>query len=107
MPRFDPIQEQLRRRTPITKWDIVTVTFDTADQDIVIPHALPTPDPEQLHYELLRGTAAGFLYHDGALTRRPWGQGYVILRASAPMTADIRLTVAAEPLRSRPIPQSV
>ena len=106
MPLFDAAQEQLRRRSPITKWQIVTVAVPTADTDTIVPHTLPTADPEQLNYELIRGTAAGFLYHDGSATRRPWGPGYVILRASAPMTADVRLTVAADPFRARPLPLS-
>lgn len=106
MPRFDAPTEQLRRRTDTSRWEIVTVTFDTADQDTVIPHRLPIADPESVNYQLLRGTAAGYLYHNGAPTRRPWGRGYIIIRASAPMTADIRLSTASEDARTRPLPQS-
>lgn len=107
MPGFDEAREQLKRRAPEGRWETVTVTFDAAHTDVVVPHALPTPDPEQIDYKILRTNGPGFVYHDGAATRRPWGTGFIVLRSTtAPLVADLRLSVSAEKIQSRSVPQA-
>ena len=95
------------KRSPVAAWQIAQVTFTTQGADLVIPHTLETPDPEQINYEVLRISGPAHIYHDGSPTRRRWGKGFIVLRADAvPVQADILLTIAAGPIQTRPIPTS-
>src|SRR5690348_5189855 len=108
MPLFEAGQEQFEKRSPIGQWQMVTVTFDAADTDVIVRHNLPAPLPEQIDYEVVRANGPVVIYHDGSPSRRKWGSGFIILRANtATVTADIRLTVSAEPINARPLPVGI
>lgn len=105
MALFNPGDEQLERRASIGRWQIVRASFETANQDVVIPHQLPTPDPEQVAYQQLNTTGPAILYHDGSATRARWGNGFVKLRVSvAPVVMDILLQVVAAPIGTTKLP---
>jgi len=101
-------QEQLDKRSPTASWQVVQVTFTEASADLVIPHRLETPDPEQITYQVLRQTGPAVVYHDGSPDRIPWGKGYVRLQCNqAPIQADILLTISAVPIQTRPLPAAI
>lgn len=105
MAFFNAGEEQLERRAAVGRWQIVRATFEDANTDLVIRHTLPTPDPEQVAYQLLNATGPGVIYHDGSATRSPWGTGFVRLRSSvAPLVADILLQVVAAPIGTTKLP---
>lgn len=94
----DPIKADLRpsaddlRATPFGQFEYKLVTFGVADTDVAVAHRLTPPFPFQICYRVLQQSAAGSVYYDATATRRPWTQGTIFLRASAPMTAVILLT---------------
>ena len=105
MPLFNPGDEQLERRASIGRWEIVRASFTTANEDLIIRHRLPTPDPEQVAYQQLNATGPATLYHDGSATRSAWGDGFVRLRVSvAPVVMDILLQVVAAPIGTTKLP---
>lgn len=105
MARFQPTPEQIEQRTNIGRWQIVTVSFTVFNVDTLVQHSLPVPKPEQIYYQQLRSTVPCSIYHNGGVTRKPWGPDFLYLRCDVvPATVDILLTVAPEPLDQRPIP---
>lgn len=84
------------RLQPYAQWEEVDVVFNSAaNADTVVVHRLEPPDPEHVNYLPVRKGQAADVYHDTAGTRKPWGQGYIILRspvASAKVT--LLLTVS-------------
>lgn len=108
MALFDTNAEQRERRSSIGRWQIVRATFETANQDVIIRHSLPTPDPEQVSYQVLNLTGPAVIYHDGSATRSPWGNGFIRLRANiVTVTADILLTVTAANIGTTKLPAGV
>lgn len=108
MALIDRIPEQIDKRSPTASWQIVQVTFTEPSVDLVIPHRLETPDPEQITYEVLRVTGPCNVWHDGSPDRIPWGKGYVRLRCNqAPIQADILLTISAVPIQTRALPTAL
>lgn len=107
-PRFEPGREQLDRRSPIGRWQVITKTFTAANTDTVVVHQLPTPKAEMVDYEVLRSNAPCTISHDGNADRKPWGDGYIVLRSDvAPVEVDLRLTVSAERRLNRRPPSGV
>ena len=108
MSLFNAGSEQLERRSNIGRWQLVRATFETANQDVVIRHSLPTPDPEQVSYQVLNITGPSIIYHDGSATRASWGNGFIRLRANiVTVSADILLTVSAANVGTTKLPAGV
>ncbi len=79
------------RSQPWAQWETVDVTFSsTADGDTAIQHTLNPPTPEHVNYIVLRNGQATSIYHDTSGTRKTWGPGNIILRAS---TASAKVTL--------------
>jgi hypothetical protein len=78
------------RTQPFASWQIVDVTFNsTANVDTVVQHTLQPHTSEHVNYIPIRKGQAADVYHDTSGTRKPWGNGYIILRspvASAKVT---------------------
>jgi hypothetical protein len=104
MPLFDAQSEQLERRAPFGRSEVRQVSFTAVATDTIIRHSLPTPDPNQIDYEVIRANAPAVVYHDGDPDRREWGEGFIVLRSSAVGTVDLRLSVSSEPIQIRKLP---
>lgn len=68
----------------------VDVTFGAADTDLDIRHTLNPTSFEDVGYLVVKADRATSIYNDQTGTRRPWGQGYIILRSSV---ADATVTL--------------
>jgi hypothetical protein len=93
--------KELERRhlegLPFSHHQYVDVVFGgTANLDTLIEHTLPTTDPEAVNYIIVRSDRAVVVYHDQSATRRPWGTGYIVLKANA-ASAQVRLLLTLEP----------
>lgn len=86
-------EEQLAKLIPFSKYEYVTVVFDTADIDVAIPHGLSAENPEWVRYEVVRISSAGVVYQDLSATRKPWQNTHIYLRSSAVAVARIRLSI--------------
>ena len=99
----DPtLRQSLERATqglvgaiPFTKFTYVNVTFDTNNLDVSIPHDLRPDNAESVRYEVVRQSAPAVIYQDLSADRKPWQTGTIFLRASAPTTARLRLSIDA------------
>ena len=70
------------RLAPFAQWEEVDVVFgSSANTDTVVKHTLEPPDPEHVNYVCVRKGQAADVYHDSSGTRKPWGQGYILLRS--------------------------
>lgn len=81
--------------SPYAKYQRVTVTFpSTPDTDTVIPYTGDiAANPEDVEYFVVKQDRAGSIYNDQSATRKPWQQGYVVLRSSVgSLSATILLT---------------
>lgn len=68
---------------PYAQWQIVDVVFPaTINTDYIIQHSLLPVSPEQVNYSVIRKGQIVDVYHDASGTRRPWQDGYIILRAN-------------------------
>jgi hypothetical protein len=88
--RLDRLEQQLAQQSPFSRWEIVSVTFTNADQDVDIRHNLTTARPESVHYLVLQQSKPGTISHDTSATRKKWPKSTVILRSSA---ASMRATI--------------
>ncbi len=79
------------RTQPLAQWEEIDVVFSSsANGDTTIQHSLMPPTPEHVNYLVLRNGQATSVYHDTSGTRKPWGPGYIVLRAS---TASAKVTL--------------
>jgi hypothetical protein len=81
--------------SPYAQYERVEVTFpSTANIDTVVRHSLLPQSPTDVEYHIVGKDRAGEVYHDYSATRKPWSQGYIVLRSSvASMKATLLLTV--------------
>jgi len=82
-------------QTPVATFELVRVTFGTANQDVDIAHHLNPDNPESVHYVVVGQSAAGVVYQDNSATRKPWQQTHIFLRRSAVTDAIILLFLGA------------
>ncbi len=88
----------LSRRVESTNWQIVDVTFTTANVDVDIAHRLSPSDPEQLDYLVLDCNGPPLVYRDTSPSRNKWVAGVIRLRSGiAGLKARIKLTIPLEP----------
>jgi hypothetical protein len=76
---------------PFAEWEEVDVTFSaTANADTIIKHTLTPASVEAINYLPIRKGQAADVYHDTSGTRKPWQNGYIILRCTV-ASAKVRL----------------
>ena len=93
-----PLDVQLHQVVSAGQWEVVDVTFTAANTDTQIAYThLEPPTPESVEYTVLRQTGLGTVYEDRSAGRAKWGDGYIILRSTAPQTARIFLQVLKTP----------
>lgn len=73
------------RLQPLAQWEDVDVVFGPTptDVDLVVQHTLSPPTPEHVNYQIIRAGQAVVVYHNTSGTRKPWADGYILLRATA------------------------
>lgn len=91
------------RATPLSRYQVVSVTFDTPDKDVDIAHELAPQDPEQVCFQVVRQNGTGVVYQDMTPTRLPWQQSHVFLRSSAPTDVEIMLFMPVSALDPLPV----
>ena len=79
----------------IVEWQYVEITFDSANTDRIIEHALHPPSVEEVNYQVVRADRATSIYHDQSGTRRYWGSGFIVLKSSI-ASAKVRLLLTVE-----------
>ena len=81
--------------SPYVDFEYVTVTFGTsANADTDIKHTLTPTSPESIDYQVVHKDRAVDVYNDRSGTRKAWGTGYIILRATvASAVVTLLLTV--------------
>lgn len=100
--RLRQLGDTQRKESLAAQHQIVSVVFDTADADVTIPHKLLPPSPEDVDYQVIRASGPGLVYHDTSPTRKPWGNGYVILRSGvAGLKVDLLLTITSTRISER------
>lgn len=82
-PALADFFRQFEQSSPAILYQYVDVTFGSANTDLDIRHSIATAQPDNINYQLVRADRATSLYHDQSATRKPWAEGYVILRSSA------------------------
>lgn len=101
------IDASLRSTVPFAQYEYVDVTFNaTANADTDIKHSLAPARAEEIDFQVVgvsfssAPAAAPVIYRDSAAGRRPWGNGFIVLRANvAALRATLLLTV--RPRRSQ------
>lgn len=94
-------QASLGSRLPFTQYQYLDVTFNsTANANTEIQHRLNPTTPEDIDFQVVRvnfasaPAAAPVVYRDSSATRRPWGQGYIVLKANiSSLSVTLLLTV--------------
>lgn len=85
--------------TPVAQYQVVTVTFPaTPGLDKIVRHKLNVENPNDIYVTVLRQSVAGSVYEDKTATRKPWQQGYIVLRSDA---ANWQGTLMLSVLRDR------
>lgn len=88
---------ELDKRSPTTAWEIVEVTFGSADVDQEVQTTLRPADPEQLDYRILQASGPPLVYHDTSASRVPWTSGLIRLRSAvAGLKVVLFLTIPTE-----------
>jgi hypothetical protein len=101
------LDASVRSTVPFAQYEYVDVTFNaTANADTDIRHALRPLTHEGIDFQVVgvnfasAPAAAPVVYRDTAAARRPWGSGYIVLRANvSSLSATLLLTV--RPRRSQ------
>lgn len=80
---------------PYGQYEEVNVTFPaTAGTDLIVRHSLKPYTPEHIDYEIVRQNQPAIVYQDGAATRTPWQDGYIVVRCNmANAKVTLRLSV--------------
>lgn len=77
------IDEDLKSFLPYAKWQRVDVTCpSSANTDFIVRHQLRVEDPENIEYAIKYKDRAVDIYQDMSITRRAWGDGFIVLRAT-------------------------
>jgi len=93
-----PLDVQLHQVVAAGQWEIVDVAFTASNVDTQVAYThLEPPTPESVEYTVLRQTGLGTVYEDRSAGRAKWGDGYIILRSTAPQTARLLLQVLKTP----------
>ncbi len=93
-PAIADFFRQFVQASPYFSFEYVEVTFGAANTDLDIRHGIATASPDNIQYTLVRADRATSIYNDQSATRKPWNDGYVILRSSvANANCRILLTV--------------
>lgn len=103
MPR-DTSRNEFERSRAYTQYEYVDVVFNsTANADTDIRHSLKVTNPEAIDFEVVRlnlpeaPNTTPIIYRDSRAGRRPWGQGYIVLRSNiASLWVTLRLTVRTD-----------
>jgi hypothetical protein len=91
---LDTVERELRESSPLYRFEYVTVTFPTLNQDYDVAHSLNPPDPDEVDYEVVRKDRSCDVYNDQSGTRRTWGAGYITLRCTVSgATVQLRLSI--------------
>jgi hypothetical protein len=92
----------INRGLPFGQYEFVDVTFNsTANGDTEVKHSLVISDPEAVRVIPVTWSFAStplespYIWRNSASTRRPWGQGYIILRCNL-ASAQARILLVAE-----------
>lgn len=99
MPSINRPDGELLNGSPFGQYQYVDVVFSsTPNADTVVRHSLDVVSPENINYIPVKLNAAGVVYNDQSATRKLWGQGFIVLRASvASLKAKLLLTVERNP----------
>ena len=82
------LEERFQAGALATHFQVVDITFATADVDTVVEHNLRPAVPEHAAYIVLQSSGPANIYHDMAAARRPWASGTLLLRSD---TANVRV----------------
>jgi hypothetical protein len=90
----------LERGSPFSQYQYVEVTFNsTANANTEVAHTLKPESYEDVDFQVVGIEQASapatvpVIYKDSSSTRRPWGNGYIVLRANvASLRATLLLT---------------
>jgi hypothetical protein len=86
--------QQLDKRTPAVEYELVDVTFDSADTDVEIKTGLRPLNPEALHVQVLNASGPPLIYRDTSASRVKWSAGLIRLRSAiAGLKATLLLTI--------------
>jgi hypothetical protein len=95
------LENDFLKSAPVTQYEYKTVTFNsTANANTDIVHSLRPENPEDVDYQVVSweftsapGTAP-IVYKDTSASRRPWGDGYIVLKCNvASATATLLLSI--------------
>lgn len=86
--------EELSRGVAYGQYQYVEVTFNsTPDTDTIVRHQLNPATPEDVDYQVVKKNQACDVYDNQGLDRRPWGDGFIVLRSTvASATVVLLLT---------------
>lgn len=98
---LDRLQQDFRKAVPSIAFEYVTVTFaGTANLDTIVTTNLRPANPEDILYKVVdwqyfaAPASTPLVYKDTSSTRKPWGQGYIVLRCNvASVIAVLELTI--------------
>jgi len=87
-------------RIPYAKWEYVTVAFEAADTDTEVGLSILNPEnPDMFRYEVVCQTNKAVIYHDASSTAAPWQRQLILLRASEPTHARLRISLEPTPVQ--------
>lgn len=87
--------QDFNKSLPFVNFQYLDVTFGSADTDMDIKHNLNPKNPEDVRYLVVNADRATQIFNDQSASRKPWGQGYVILQSST-ANAVVRLLLFVE-----------
>ena len=90
------LEERFNSASPFSRYEYVEVVFGTADFDTLVEHDLAPAYGDDVRYLVVGLSGEAVVYHDQSATRRPWETGYIYLRATAPVTAQLLLILPTE-----------
>ncbi len=89
--------------TPLRRFQVVPVTFASANVDVDIAHTLAPTSPEDICYHVMKQNKAGVVYQDQTVTRIAWTATTVRLRSSVAMDSLIMLFIPSVPVPLLPV----
>jgi hypothetical protein len=82
VPLDNQTQLHIDRRVSAAEFEIVTVTFPTADTDVEIQTKLTPSDPEGIDFQVIKANGPPLVYMDTSPSRVKWSKGIIRLRSS-------------------------
>lgn len=74
--------KQIDKRVMPVGWELVEVTFTSADTDVEIPTKIRARDPEAIQYSVVNASGPPLVYRDTSATRVKWVPGIIRLRSA-------------------------